>query len=254
MELSLIDYGLVCFGFFIVAIVYSSVGHAGASGYTAVLAFVNFSSLFFRPVSLTLNIVVGIIALIRFHKAKLIPYKKVLPFVIGSFPFSFYGAWLDVRREILFFLLGCILFYTALKFIVSFQEKSERDPVNNRCSLWLAVLIGAMIGFMSGITGTGGAIFFTPLLLQFKWAQPRNAAGMSILFVFLNSISGVVGSYKVLPQIFTIELIPWIIFVCIGSMIGTFLGIAKFSNTSLKRMLGLVLIIASIKFFVMAFK
>lgn len=254
MELSSLDYIYVVIGFFTVAVMYSSIGHAGASGYTAVLSLVNFNPVLMRPISLSLNIIVGLLALYRFQKAGLIQYKKIFPFVAGSIPLTFYAANLQIQKKYYFMFLGGVLLFSAFKLMVnSAVKRAPQDQVTD-IKWYVALLIGSAIGCLSGLTGTGGAIFLTPLLLHFNWAQPRAAAGMSIFFVFVNSVSGLVGSYKVLPSVVSSNYLPWVLAVTAGAVIGTSLGIKKLSDTSLKRMLGLVLFIAGGKLLVLSLR
>ncbi|MGZ3773873.1 MAG: sulfite exporter TauE/SafE family protein [Pseudobdellovibrionaceae bacterium] len=266
MELSEFTFLIITFLFFMIAAIYSSVGHAGASGYTVVLTLFGASPAFFRPVSLILNIAVGLIGLIRFHRAGFINYKKVFPFVITSMPLSFLAAQINVDKRIFFLLLGLLLLFSGLRFLLSKKATKFDDAKINNASEELissfslspipryqALLSGALIGFFSGITGTGGAIFFTPLILTAKWVHPKEASGLSTLFVLANSIFGFAGIWKSSQIIPLSSGIPWTFAVALGAFIGTHFGITKFSSLNIKKVLGAVLLLASFKLFVNAF-
>ena len=184
--------------FFCVAILYSSVGHAGASGYLAAMAFLSMAPEQMRPTALALNILVGSIGLFRFYRAGLIDIKKVLPFVLASAPSAFFAAKYPIAKENYSLLLGIFLIFAALAvFKTALALKKEESEYLLRPIFWpIAALAGAIIGVMSGLTGTGGAIFLTPLLLFAHWAHTREASGISVCFVFINSITALAGLWK----------------------------------------------------------
>jgi len=232
--------------FFLVAALYSSVGHAGASGYLAAMALLGFAPEQMRPTALVLNILVGGIGLLRFHKAGLVPWRKVLPFVIGSIPAAFVSAQWKVPKETYSVILALVLLVAATgawrsgMMIARTGEATQSKPILP----FSALLLGAAIGVLSGITGTGGAIFLTPLLLAMAWAHTREASGLSVAFVWLNSLAAILGlmrSEQTLPD----ALPLWLIAVALGALLGTQLGIHQWPTHRLRKGLAIVLAIAA---------
>lgn len=246
MEISQLDMIFMTILFFVVAVVYSSVGHAGASGYSAVMALFGASPLLMRPTSLMLNLVVGSIGLYRFQKAGLVNLKKVSPFLVASMPAAYWSAQLTIEKKYFYLALGIVLMLSGLRLLFS-SSLGTSDLEVKKVSLPLALVSGAIIGILSGITGTGGAIFFTPLLLKMKWADPRQAAGLSVIFVLANSVFSLAGIYKSSVFFEVRWMAVWFVAVIVGAMIGTYFGVFKFSNLKLKKMLGVVVIIAALK-------
>ncbi len=232
--------------FFLVAALYSSVGHAGASGYLAVMALLGFAPEQMRPAALALNIMVGGIGLSRFHKAGLVPWHKVLPFVLASIPAAYLAAQWKVPKETYSMLLGGLLTAAAVGAWHSGDKIAQTgESLASKSIPWLAALItGAMIGCLSGITGTGGAIFLTPLLLAMGWAHTREASGLSVAFVWLNSLAAIFGLLRS-NQSFPEALPLWLIAVALGALVGTQLGIHKWPAHRLRKGLAVVLVIAA---------
>jgi uncharacterized protein len=235
----------VCF--FFIALLYSSVGHAGASGYLAVMALLSFVPEQMRPTALCLNILVGAIGMVRFHRAQLIEWKKVWPFVIGSIPAAYFAGKYKIDPSLYGILLGSVLLIAAIALVRSAKNAAQFDQQPVRAlNIPLAVFSGASIGVLAGLTGTGGAIFLTPLLLAMHWTQSREASGLSVAFVSLNSVSALIGlihSGATLPS----QLPLWLAAVAIGAVCGTQLGIFKLPVRGLRYALALVLMIAAAK-------
>ncbi|MCA1714428.1 MAG: sulfite exporter TauE/SafE family protein, partial [Gammaproteobacteria bacterium] len=177
--------------FFLVAVLYSSVGHAGASGYLASMALLGFAPEQMRPTALALNLLVGGIGLVRFWRGGHVRLRNVLPFVLASAPTAFFAAQVQLPKETYSTLLGIILLVAAFGVFRSAARAAHTDLHDaGRRVPWLAgLLIGAAIGVLSGLTGTGGAIFLTPLLLFAHWMPTREASGTSVAFVWINSLT-----------------------------------------------------------------
>jgi uncharacterized protein len=247
LDLSSIEIYLALL-FLCVAILYSSVGHAGASGYLAAMALLGFAPEQMRPTALALNILVSSIGLFRFYRAGFIDIKKVLPFVITSAPCAFFAAKYPIAKEYYSLLLGLFLIIAALAVFKSahaLKQQENEYPLRNIA--WpLAAIAGAAIGVISGFTGTGGAIFLTPLLLFAHWAHTREASGISVAFVFINSLTALAGLWKAgheLPN----ALPVWLAAVALGALIGTQLGIKRLPVRALRYALSFVLLIAATK-------
>jgi uncharacterized membrane protein YfcA len=232
--------------FFLVAALYSSVGHAGASGYLAAMALLGFAPEQMRPTALALNILVGGIGLWRFHRASLVPWRKVLPFVLASIPAAYIAAQWKVPKETYSMLLGGLLAAAAVGAWHSGDKiaRNGEPPESKRIPWPAALLTGALIGGLSGITGTGGAIFLTPLLLAMAWAHTREASGLSVAFVWLNSLAAILGLLRS-RQSFPDALPLWLVAVALGALLGTQLGIHHWPPHRLRKGLAAVLAIAA---------
>ena len=256
------DFALISILFFFVAMIYSSVGHAGASGYTAVLIFFSVQPILIRPTSLILNIIVGTIGCVRFFRAGLIDVKGLVPFLIVSIPAAFYFSTLSFERQIFFLILGVLLLFAGIRLVFSWPNfESNKFKFSlilskelSRLKVVIFICVGALIGALSGITGTGGAIFFTPFLLITGLCTQRQSSGQSVFFVLVNSIFGLFGQFKSGFSMTDSHFWIWGIAVIAGAFIGTTLGIYKLPDEKLKKILGVVLVGASIKLFSMGFK
>jgi uncharacterized membrane protein YfcA len=232
--------------FFAVATLYSSVGHAGASGYIASMALLGFAPEQVRPTALALNLLVGGIGLFRWWRGGHVRWSNVLPFVLASAPAAFLSAQVTLPKESYSLLLGIVLLVAAVGvFRHASRAEAEDEAARGRNVPWLAgLLVGAAIGTLSGLTGTGGAIFLTPLLLFARWMPTREASGASVAFVWINSLTGLAGllhSGQSLPA-----MLPWWLgVVAIGALIGTQMGLKWLPVRGLRLALGVVLLIAA---------
>lgn len=232
--------------FLAVAALYSSVGHAGASGYIAAMALLGFAPEQMRPTALALNLLVGGIGLVRFWRAGHVRWRNVLPFVLASAPAAYFAAQVRLPRESYSLLLGLILLVAAAG-VFQHAARAEREDheASGRRVPWLpALLIGAAIGVLSGLTGTGGAIFLTPLLLFAHWMPTREASGASVAFVWINSLTALAGLLHATGTLPT-ALPLWLVAVAIGALIGTQAGLKWLPIRSLRYALGVVLLIAA---------
>jgi uncharacterized membrane protein YfcA len=234
--------------FLLVAVLYSSVGHAGASGYLAAMALLGFAPEQMRPTALALNLLVGGIGLFRFWRAGLVDPRKVLPFVVASAPAAYFAAQYPIARENYSLLLGGLLLFSAVAVFRSARGRGRHDSdVPLRPLRWApALLAGAAIGALSGLTGTGGAIFLTPLLLLMRWTHSREAGGVSVAFVWINSALGLAGLWQATGTL-PAALPWWLVAVGLGALLGTQLGIHRLPLRALRYALSVVLLIAAAK-------
>lgn len=175
------------------ALLYSSVGHAGASGYLAAMALLGVAPAVMKPTALTLNILVATIATVKFYRAGCFSWRLFWPFALASMPCAFLGGAITLPGHWYKTLVGVILLYAAFKLFRVAHKITEYEDVKP-IPLWAALLSGAVIGLLSGLTGTGGGIFLSPLLLFMGWAETRATSGLSAAFILVNSIAGLLGN------------------------------------------------------------
>ncbi len=230
------------------AVIYTSVGHAGASGYIAAMALFGLAPAVMKPTALTLNILVATLATYRWHRAELVGWRALLPLLAGSLPMAFLGGAVQLPGAWYKALVGIILIFAAAMLFFQPRVGSPTSQLPTIRIPWVAgVFSGAAVGLLSGLTGTGGGIFLSPLLLFFGWTTARQASGITAPFILANSIAGLAGnlvSLRSLPS----ELSYFIVAALVGALIGTQFGIRWFSNVTLQRVLALVLLIAGGKF------
>jgi hypothetical protein len=227
---------------FVVALLYSSVGHAGASGYIAVLTLFGFGVEVIRPTALTLNILVAAIGFVQWRRGGHFVWSLFWPFAVLSVPAAFFGGWLHVPAHYLKILIGLVLWFSAWRLLY----RKEDPPDIARPARATAVASGAGIGFLSGLTGTGGGIFLTPLMLFCRWAGVKEAAAVSSLFILVNSSSGLAGYVKSgrdLPDFAW----PLAVVVATGGYIGSRLGSRHLPVRGIAVLLAVVLVIAGTK-------
>lgn len=232
--------------FLLVATLYSSVGHAGASGYLAAMALIGLAPEQMRPTALALNLLVGAIGLFRFWRGGFVRWRNILPFVLASAPAAFFSAQIKLPKDSYSMLLAGVLLVAAVGVFRSAGRADTDDAqATGRRVPWAAgLLAGGAIGTLSGLTGTGGAIFLTPLLLFAHWMPTREASGTSVAFVWINSLTALIGllqSQQTLPTMLPL----WLGAVAVGALIGTQLGLKWLPVRGLRHALGVVLLIAA---------
>jgi uncharacterized membrane protein YfcA len=232
--------------FFMIAALYSSVGHAGASGYIAAMALLSVPAAVIKPTALALNILVASIGLWRFSLARLVPWRLVVPLVIASAPAAYFGASLHLSPTLYQRILAVMLALASLQLLrTAGRALSEELDIPIRPMPWpLALATGAAIGFVAGLSGTGGAIFLTPLLLFAHFATTRIAAGASVVFVLANSITGLSAAVPAAGG-WPPALPYWFGAVVLGALVGTQLGRGALPIPELRRALAVVLMIAA---------
>lgn len=228
---------------FIVAFLYSSVGHGGASGYLALMALFGLAPALMKSSALILNIFVSFISFYQYYKGGYFKWKIFLPFALASIPLAFLGAFITIDALIYKKILGVLLIFPILRLLGLIGKESD---VQKEVHTGIAILIGASIGLLSGMIGIGGGIILSPLILMFHWANMKQTAAVSALFIFVNSIAGLIGLLSKGTAIDPV-VYGWLAVAFIGGLLGAYYGRNKFSNTILKRALAIVLVIASVK-------
>ncbi len=232
-------------GFFVIALLYASVGHGGATGYLALLA-LTMPALPPQEASTTaliLNSLVSGLALMQFARAGHFPVRLALPLLLASIPAAFVGGVLTVPAWLFHLLLLMGLAMAALRLALLRLEQggAVRPP-----SFAVAMGIGGAIGLISGIVGIGGGIFLSPLLILLRWATPRDTAGVAAAFVLLNSLAGLLARALTGAIMLGALQIPMVSAMA-GGLLGAYLGAYRLMPTALNRALAMVLLIACIK-------
>ncbi len=230
---------------FWVALIYSSVGHGGASGYLAVLSFFRFPHETMATSALCLNILVAGLAFFIYRKAQYFSWKLTWPFVVASVPAALIGGLIKFSPQAYTLLLAGTLSFASLRLLCPIDQSSgtaERSP-----SLGMAAILGGLIGLLSGIVGVGGGIFLSPFLILFRWASPKKTAAIAAFFILVNSISGLIGR-SLAGSLHLMQGWPWIILAAFfGGILGSRLGAHHFSPAWLRRILAFVLLLAVFK-------
>ena len=225
---------------FLVAMVYASVGHGGASGYLAVVSLLGYEPVRMASSALVLNLFVAGLAFFAFRRAGHFSWSLTWPFLLASMPAAALGGWLPVNRHAYEGLLAAALLFAAARLWLRMSSRTDADQMPRRR---VAFPIGAGIGLLSGVVGVGGGIFLSPLLVLCRWADAKRTAATSAAFIVLNSLAGVAG--RVMAGRFEVgSMLPLIAAASVGGVVGSRLGATHFSNPWLCRILGLVLVVA----------
>ena len=239
MESQLLFYILL----FLVAFLYASVGHGGASGYLALMALFGVAPEVMKPTALLLNLFVSLTSFIQYYRGKHFNWKLFLPFAVASVPAAYIGGMIVVDAAVYKKILGLLLIIPIVRFLFFANIKVEDIKKSN---LYLSLILGAAIGFLSGLIGIGGGIILSPIILLLKWADMKQTAAISALFIFVNSLSGLAGQLSKGIQ-FNPDMYTYVAVAFVGGLCGAYLGSIKFSQNVLKYALAVVLAMAAYK-------
>jgi uncharacterized membrane protein YfcA len=228
----------------IAALLYSSVGHGGASGYLAAMALFNLAPVVMKPSALVLNLLVAGLGTYRYGRAGYFDPRIFWPFAALSIPFAALGGALHLPPAAYRVILGLVLFFAAWRLAI--RQSARAMPGRREIPRGPALAIGAGIGLLSGLTGVGGGIFLSPILLLTGWADPRKAAGVSAAFILVNSAAGLAGHWQSVRAVPS-EILWWGPAALAGGIIGTGLGSRRLTPMGMRRMLAAVLVIAGAK-------
>lgn len=232
--------------FFLVALFFSSVGHGGASGYLAIFALAGVARTEIAPVVLIMNMIVALNSLFNYWRAKYFSTKLLIPFVISSIPASFVGGLFKLSTNLFSALLGTVLLLVGI-WLLFYKEQ-----INSRLKGFLgkpflyAIPIGILIGLVSGMSGIGGAVFLSPILLMTNWADSKQTAAVASAFVTLNSAAALIAKSFHTVIHWDVALILGIV-VLLGGQIGAYYGANRVQHKFLQKILGIALLLASLK-------
>lgn len=230
---------------FAAALLYASVGHAGASGYLAAMALFGLAPETMKPAALVLNILVASIAGLKFYRAGRFSWPLFWPFAVAAVPMAFIGGAWQLPGNTYKILVGLVLCYAAWTLLR--PSKQHTEPANTPLSTPLALAFGAAIGLLSGLLGVGGGIFLSPLLLAMGWANIRQSAGVAAPFILLNSIAGLLGYSSSQMADLPAALPYWALAAAVGGWIGAEYGSRRLSTPLLRKLLAVVLVVAGLK-------
>ncbi len=225
------------------AFLYSAVGHGGASAYLAVLALAGTSAAVMRPTALLLNVLVAGIGVVQFTRAGHLRWALVWPFLVTAIPMAYVGGRLALPEAYYRPLIGLVLCLAAVRFVVTLRTEDVPRTTPPRLA---ALGVGGGLGLLAGLTGVGGGIFLSPLMLLLGWADLRTTAATSAVFIVTNSLAGL-GGFLTAGGTMPDTAWPWLVAAGLGGLAGSTLGSAHFGRGALRVLLALVLAVAGIK-------
>src|SRR5688572_29485169 len=221
---------LFYFLLFFVAFLYSSVGHGGASGYLALMAIFSITPDVMKPTALLLNLFVSLTSFIQFYRGGHFNWKLFLPFALASVPMAFLGGLITVEAYVYKKMLGLLLLIPVIRFL--FFRNIQVSEIK-KANAGISLIVGAAIGFLSGLIGIGGGIILSPALLLLKWADMKQTAAISALFIFVNSVSGLAGQLTKVIQ-FSPDMYIYVVIAFTGGFFGAYYGSLRFKHSVLK--------------------
>jgi uncharacterized protein len=231
---------------FTAAFLFALAGHTGASAYLAIFGLAGMSPDVIKPTVLSLNVVVGSVAMYKFSRAGHFSWRLIWPFILTSIPCSFLGGLITLPTPVYRILVAVVLVYAATRMLFDASNKYGTPP--DFPPVWLSLSLGAGIGFTAGLIGMGGGILLSPILLLTGWAGPQLTAGTIAVFVLVNSISGLLGHWSVSMHLPT-QLPIWGVVALVGGWMGAEIGSRRLSANFLRRMLGLILLASGLRMF-----
>ncbi|MEI8363342.1 MAG: sulfite exporter TauE/SafE family protein [Betaproteobacteria bacterium] len=226
---------------FLAAMLFSSVGHGGASAYLAAMALMNVAPASMRPAALVLNILVASIAIYKFYRADAFSWRLFVPLSIASVPAAFIGGLVSLPNHFYKPIVGLVLIFAAWHIFIQAKKPYAVNQSAAKTSVLLGV--GAILGLLSGLTGIGGGVFLSPILLFYKWAETKVISGVAAAFILMNSIAGLIGVLSKQPNL-PAALPYWAVAAVIGGLIGAEYGSRRLTNPSIRKLLALVLLLA----------
>jgi len=240
---------LLAAGMLVAAFGYAAVGHGGASAYLAALALAGVAPGDMRPIALVLNLLVSALGTYKFYRAGYFRWRLFWPFAVVSIPLAFVGGAITLPGHAYKILVGVVLVYAAWQLWLSARLGDEMRELHEPPLAW-AILIGAALGFLSGLTGVGGGIFLSPLVLMMGWAGTKQTSAVAAPFILVNSVAGLAGGFTVQAAKLPPQVAIFAVAVLIGGWLGAEYGSRRFANPLVRRILAVVLAAAGAKMMV----
>ncbi|CAN5465468.1 sulfite exporter TauE/SafE family protein [soil metagenome] len=243
------EFYFLAAAFFLIALIYSSVGFGGGSSYLALLALPVFALAFpvIRSAALFCNIIVVAGGIFIFYKEGKLSMKEVWPYLVGSVPLAYIGGLWPIKEHTFFIMLGVTL--VIVPFFLWFQPtvKSEQNDALIPESTLFKIILGGLIGLLSGLVGIGGGIFLSPVIYMFRWSEPKRISAIASVFILVNSIGGLAGQFnRGIPELSASFLVPLLLVVLIGGQIGSRLGARTFNPVYIKRITAVLILVAGL--------
>lgn len=230
---------------FVVAVVYASVGHGGASGYLAALSLVGLAPAEMAAGALCLNLLVAGIAFVAYWRVRCFDWKLFWPFAVASVPAAFIGGLWHIPKTAYIWLLSAVLLWAAFR-LAGFRKPVPLGEDRHPPSLGVSLPVGAGLGLLSGLVGVGGGIFLSPLLLLAGWADAKKTAAVSAGFIWVNSVAALYGHLQ-RQTLYWTHWGPWVLAAFLGGLLGSYLGTRHLNGLALRRILAIVLVLAAMK-------
>ena len=230
--------------FFVIALLFSSVGHAGATGYLAAMGLMGVELSIMRPTALVLNVFVAALGTWQFARAGCFRWALFWPFALTSIPAAFLGGQITLPGNIYKPLVGLALLVSAARLALT-ARRADQEATHTP-TLPLRLALGAVLGFLAGLTGIGGGVFLSPVMLWFRWGRTREVSAVAAAFILVNSLSGLAGNWYTTEQVPQARLL-WIVAAIAGGSLGSYLGSRRLASPTIRRLLAAVLILSGIK-------
>ncbi len=241
------EHVLILLVILVIAFLYASVGHGGASGYLGMMVILGISPTIMRPSALILNIVVSSLATYQFYNAGYLHFKKLLPFLLLSVPMAFIGARIPLSDPVYKIILGICLLASVARMLLMHNVKM--NTTREHLPLLPSIAIGGFIGLISGMIGIGGGVLLSPMLLLLRWTNWKETAAITAPFILINSLAGIAGLWDT-TFTFTPQITIWAASATLGGFLGSYWGCHKFNSSTLKFVMSIVMVIAAFKLFI----
>jgi uncharacterized membrane protein YfcA len=228
---------------FIVAFLYASVGHGGASGYLALMAIYGIAPEVMKPTALLLNLFVSLTGFLQFYRGGYFKKNIFFPLALASIPLSFVGGMIAIEADLYKRILGILLLFPIIRLLFFRNTEASELKTSN---FYISLVLGGTIGLLSGMIGIGGGIILSPALLLLKWTDQKQTAAISALFIFVNSLAGLAGQFTKGIH-FNADMLWYVVIAFAGGLCGAYFGALKFNQNILKNMLAFVLCLAAYK-------